>query len=79
MRGVGGTGRWSRLDREGLSRIRRTNCMVCNDPIIQPRSGRPRVYCSERCRQKYKGIRYSILEEQIELLRARIDILEGGK
>jgi predicted nucleic acid-binding Zn ribbon protein len=28
------------------------SCFICHTPITQPRVGRPRVYCSDRCRQR---------------------------
>jgi hypothetical protein len=28
-----------------------TSCLECNEPIAQPATGRPRLYCSGRCRQ----------------------------
>ena len=28
-----------------------TSCLECGEPIAQPATGRPRLYCSGRCRQ----------------------------
>lgn len=28
-----------------------TTCLECREPITQPTTGRPRLYCSRRCRQ----------------------------
>ena len=34
-----------------------TECVVCRGPVRQPTRGRPRVTCSDRCRQKAHRLR----------------------
>lgn len=29
------------------------NCIVCGVPIVQPKTGRPRAYCGDACRQVF--------------------------
>jgi predicted nucleic acid-binding Zn ribbon protein len=53
-----------------ISRPPPTNkCAICHAPLTQPKTGRPRQTCSDRCRQRLHRRRHRRTFDQIELAR----------
>lgn len=50
MKGVSGTGPFSRVVREGLSASRHCRCSECGVEFTYFRTGRPRLTCGDTCR-----------------------------
>lgn len=57
---------------------KRDSCAVCGAALVQPRTGRPRVYCGEVCRRqvefKLKRVNAQLLEAEKRTMRARAEI-----
>lgn len=41
---------WHKSEQVGM-------CLVCAGPLVVPVTGRPRLYCSSKCRQKAYRVR----------------------
>ena len=67
--------RWNGLDGDSDSLIenhekccrRKSRCRMCCKKLIQPISGRPRRFCSGRCRTQYCRLNKEILEVQVNV------------
>lgn len=47
---------------------KRTTCLKCDQTLAQPKTGRPRVYCSQACRRS--------AEFEIKRVQSRLQLLE---